>query len=96
MINIQLAKDFDERNSAGTGLVLPADDIMSGRIRRVPPPLPPRKVRTAQQSDLEAFKAWRTIKVGECFKSWNDRECICVPLVDDSARGGVSPPRAGA
>eukprot|EP00969_Alexandrium_andersonii_P350481 15433337-Alexandrium_andersonii.AAC.1 len=73
---------------AGTGIALPANDIISGRIRRVPPPMPPPSHRFRNQADLEHFKEWRSAKLRECFLSWTDGECICVPLVDNSARRG--------
>eukprot|EP00969_Alexandrium_andersonii_P367262 15470329-Alexandrium_andersonii.AAC.1 len=72
VIDVQLALGIDERNMAGTGLVLPADDIASGRIRRVPPPVPPLSPRTRNQTELEHFKSWRPAKISACFGSWND------------------------
>eukprot|EP00969_Alexandrium_andersonii_P145473 6433831-Alexandrium_andersonii.AAC.1 len=62
IIDTPLAKDVGARSTGGTGLVLPADDIASGRIRRAPPPLPPQGVRTERQTDLEVFKAWRAAR----------------------------------
>eukprot|EP00969_Alexandrium_andersonii_P358500 15451135-Alexandrium_andersonii.AAC.1 len=78
VINTLMVRDIDEGNAAGTGLVLPADDVISARLRRVPPPMPPRL--TGNQADLEAFKAWRLTKLGECFRMWSDVQCMCAPL----------------
>eukprot|EP00969_Alexandrium_andersonii_P083629 3689069-Alexandrium_andersonii.AAC.1 len=52
VINTLMVRDIDERNGAGTGLTLPADDVVSGRIRRVPPPTPLRAEENP--NDLEA------------------------------------------
>eukprot|EP00969_Alexandrium_andersonii_P240502 10618110-Alexandrium_andersonii.AAC.1 len=74
----------DEGDSAGTGLVVPKEDLQLGRVHRVPPAPPPDGEATAGQQDRVSFMTLRKTMLqsrdsphGFDFQA----EAICLPVV---------------
>eukprot|EP00969_Alexandrium_andersonii_P118740 5250489-Alexandrium_andersonii.AAC.1 len=54
LLGAQLVHDLDD--SAGAGLVLPADDLIKNRTYRVPAPAPVEELRTEEQGGRKIWK----------------------------------------